>query len=391
MRIHPSYYTIIPLTLSAFCMGVAELCIAGVMDNMAHYFNTSLQQTGLLMTLYALGVIIGAPILTIPISTFNRKTQLLINLAIFALANSIVFFSSSFLITSIARFVAGCMHGVFFVIATLSVTQVAQEGRKSQGLAIVVAGLSFSMVSGVPLGALIGNTFGFQILFLCISFLILSVMGAVWVLMPSNLMGQQTSLKSLKNGLLSPHMWRSYLITASFCGSIFAFYTYAEAFFVQISGFDLDDIAWILLAYGFCGIAGNLIGGKLSDKLGSIYALKITFSMLALGLFLIGIFSKYPWVGVFGFCMASFWGFACVASIKILSLITAKIYTPASIESSISLNEASFNVGIAIATFIGGITLALFGVQSNSFFAGALALCGLALVWSFPKGYQERL
>lgn len=385
MQFHSSYKTIIPLALSAFCMGVAELCIAGVMENIAHSFDISLQEAGFLTTLYAIGVIIGAPLLSIPLSAKSRKTQLLWNLCIFGIANFVVFISSSFYLTALARFVAGCMHGVFFVIATLASTQVAQKGKESQALSIMVSGLTLSMVSGVPLGAMIGNAFGYKILFLCIALLIFAVFALVWVFMPKHIEGKQTYIKDLGQGLRSPHMWRAFLVTACFCGSIFALYTYAEAFFVYIGGFDLESVPKILLVYGFFGIVGNLLGGKLADYFGSLKTLRFTLLMLALSFFLIGFGIVNQTLAVVFFCMISFWGFACVASVKMFAILSAKLYTPQTMDSSISLNEASFNLGIALATFIGGVALSVWGVQSNPFIACIIALCGVVLLFRIPK------
>ncbi len=361
-------------------MGVAELSMAGILNNLADSFNISPSQAGYLTTFYALGVIIGAPLLSIPLSSLHRKAQLSVNLGIFALGNLIIFLSSDFYLTAFARFVCGCMHGVFFVIATLTCTQVAQKGKESQALALMVSGLTISMVSGVPLGAMIGNTYGYQFLFLCITILTLCVLLSVICVMPKNIQGQKTRISGLMDGLKSLQMWRSFLITAGFCGSIFTFYTYVEPFFMDLGGFAHQELSLVLLIYGAFGILGNLIGGKLADRLGAIVCLRLTLSLLALSLFGLMFSIHYPLVAVANFCMVSFWGFSCVASVKILALWSAKRYTPDNVESSISLNEASFNLGIAIATLAGGLTLAHLGVEFNPLIASFVALGALVLI-----------
>lgn len=361
-------------------MGVAELSMAGILNNLADSFHISLSEAGYLTTLYALGVIIGAPLLSIPLSSLHRKAQLSINLGIFALGNLVIYLSSDFYLTALARFICGCMHGVFFVIATLTCTQVAQKGKESQALALMVSGLTISMVSGVPLGAMIGNTYGYQFLFLCIALLTFCVLLSVLCVMPSNIQGQKTNIKGLLDGLKSLQMWRSFLITAGFCGSIFTFYTYVEPFFMDLGGFSHQELSLILLIYGAFGILGNLIGGKLADKMGAISCLKLTLSLLGFSLLGLPFSIHYPLISVINFCMVSFWGFSCVASVKIFSLQSAQKYTPNNIESSISLNEASFNLGIAIATLAGGIVLSTFGVAHNPLVASLIALGALALV-----------
>lgn len=361
-------------------MGVAELAMAGILHNLSESFGISLSQAGYLTTLYALGVIVGAPLLSIPISSLDRKKQLGINLGIFALGNFIIFLSSNFYITAIARFVCGCMHGLFFVIATLTCTQVAQKNKESQALALMVSGLTISMVSGVPIGVMIGNSYGYQFLFLCITLLSLCVLISVLVMMPKTIQGQKTYLLGLKDGFLNLNMWRSFLITAGFCGSIFAFYSYVEPFFINLGHFNHEELSIILLIYGIFGVIGNLIGGKLADSKGAIPSLKITLSCLSFFLFALTFSIQFPILAIINFCMVSFWGFSCIASVKIFSLQSAKIHTPNNIESSISLNEASFNLGIALATLFGGLCLSYFGVFYNPILAGFIALFAFCLL-----------
>lgn len=382
MKLHPSYFSIIPLALSAFCMGVAELSMAGILDNLSQSLEISLSEAGYLTTIYAVGVIIGAPLLTIPLSAFTRKMQLSINLGIFALGNLLIALSSDFYLTAFARFICGCMHGVFFVIATLTCTQVAQKGKESQALALMVSGLTISMVSGVPLGAMIGNFYGYKTLFVCIALLSLCVLLSVYFVMPAKIEGQKTYLGGLLDGLKSLGMWRAFLITASFCGSIFAFYTYVEPFFVSLGGFNHQELSLALLIYGVFGILGNLYGGKLADTKGAKAALKLTLFLLALSLLSLIVTIAYPLVAVFSFCMVSFWGFSCVSSVKILALASAEKYTPKNIQSSISLNEASFNLGIAIATLFGGLILSMIGVIYTPILASFLAFFALVLLFT---------
>lgn len=153
------------LALSAFCMGVTEFVMAGVLIDVQHYFKIDAKTAGYLTTLYAIGVVVGAPIISIALSHFYRHIQLLINLGIFALANLTIFFSNNFYLTAFARFVAGTQHGVFFVIATLAISSIAPNEKKSSALAIMVTGLTVALVTGVPLGTFIGYHFGFKLIF----------------------------------------------------------------------------------------------------------------------------------------------------------------------------------------------------------------------------------
>lgn len=363
MKIHSSYYSIIPLAFGAFCMGVAELVIAGMLEKVSHFFSITQQEAGYLVAIYAFGVILGAPLLTIPLSRFDRKKQFLLNIGIFGLANAVVYMSSNFHLTAIARFVAGCMHGVFFVIATLIALQVAQKGRETQAIAIVVSGLTISMISGVPLGSFLGNKLGFQSVFLLVFCCAFITFFLSLFFMPKNLKSQKTRFFDLLLSCKSLSMCKAFLITACFCGSIFALYTYIEPFFLSNPYFNQDKLSWILLLYGVFGIGGNFFGGKLTDSKGSHKSLLITLGMLSLSLLLMTWSIHLPLVAIFNFCCVGFWAFSCVAPLKKFAMEYAVAYTPETIESSISINEASFNIGIATASLIGGVVLTHIGVS----------------------------
>ena len=362
-------------------MGVAELVIAGMLEKVSLFFDIDAQSAGYLVAIYAFGVILGAPLLTIPLSRMDRKKQFLYNIGIFALANCVVYVSTNFYLTAIARFVAGCMHGVFFVIATLIALQVAQKGKETQAISIVVAGLTLSMISGVPLGAWVGNYFGFQSVFLLVFCFAFFTFFLALFLMPKNLSSIPTHLSSLIHSCKSLQMLKVFFITACFCGSIFAFYTYVEPFFLSNDFFDKNKLSWVLLFYGLCGIGGNFFGGILTDKKGSRHALIFALAALSLSLLMMIWSINFWFIAVINFGFVGFWAFSCVSPLKKLAMEYATRYTPKTIESSISINEASFNIGIAVASLIGGIVLTHFGVAFVPLCAFIIAFTPVILLW----------
>ena len=187
---------IFALALSAFCMGVTEFIVAGILPDLAQHFMVSQPVAGWLVTIYAIGVVIGAPILTIPISRLDRKYQLMLNLLIFLLANLIVAISDNFYLTLCARFVAGCMHGVFFVIATIAAIKIAKAGKQNTALALMVSGLTIALVTGIPLGTFVGQLFGFKAIFWLIVVLTGVAIISVWLIMP-HIEGQRTFIRNL--------------------------------------------------------------------------------------------------------------------------------------------------------------------------------------------------
>lgn len=270
---------IFALALSAFCMGVTEFVMAGVLIDVQNYFNIDAKSAGYLTTLYALGVVIGAPLISIILSFYKRHIQLLINIAVFAFANLTIFFSTNFYLSAFARFIAGTQHGVFFVIATLTISVITPDHKKSQALAIMVSGLTISLISGVPLGTFISHYFGFKFVFLLI--FIISILAFIGILqmMPKNLSPNKMSFKNLIPAFSHINLIKTYVITICTCGAQFILYTYLQKLLLEKSGFEIQDSAYILLLYGICAILGNLWGGKIVSQIGAIRSLRIILSI----------------------------------------------------------------------------------------------------------------
>lgn len=375
---------IFALALSAFCMGVTEFIVAGILPDIATHFMISQPVAGWLVTIYAIGVVIGAPILTIPISSLDRKYQLMLNLSIFLLANLIVAISDHFYLTLCARFVAGCMHGVFFVIATIAAMKIAKEGKQNTALALMVSGLTIALVTGIPLGTFVGQLFGFQAIFWLIVVLTGVAIASVWLIMP-NIQGQRTFIRNLFRALCVPKLLRAYIVTACTCGASFVLYTYIAEFLLVLSRFDKQSIASILLLYGGSAVVGNLLGGKITDIKGSIISLRLMLGAQIITYALISI-SAYSQVFVLiNLCVMGMVSFASIAPLKSLAVLLSHKYAKGFEDSAISVNEGSFNVGIASASALGGAIFAHLGIEFNALFAALFALPAFAIVLLMPR------
>ncbi|MBZ7968610.1 MFS transporter [Campylobacter molothri] len=373
------------LALSAFCMGVTEFVMAGVLIDVQHYFKIDAKTAGYLTTLYAIGVVVGAPIISIALSHFYRHIQLLINLGIFALANLTIFFSNNFYLTAFARFVAGTQHGVFFVIATLAISSIAPNEKKSSALAIMVTGLTVALVTGVPLGTFIGYHFGFKLIFLLIFIITIFASLGVWHMMPKKLYPNPTNLKNLAPAFSHRNLLKTYTITLCSCGAQFILYTYLQKLLIDISGFKEQNTTYILLLYGICAIFGNLWGGKIVDKKGAIFSLRLILS-IQIFVFLNFLWTIYiPILIIFNIALMGFFSFSTIPALKMLSIAKAKRHTYKIMDSTISVNEAAFNVGIALASFIGGLVLTNIGIEFNALFASIFILPALIFSLIFSK------
>lgn len=380
----PSSKGIFALALSAFCMGVTEFIVAGILPDLAQHFMVSQPVAGWLVTIYAIGVVIGAPILTIPISRLDRKYQLMLNLFIFLLANLVVAISDNFYLTLCARFVAGCMHGVFFVIATIAAIKIAKAGKQNTALALMVSGLTIALVTGIPLGTFVGQLFGFKAIFWLIVVLTGVAIISVWLIMP-HIEGQRTFIRNLFLALCVPKLLRAYVVTACTCGASFVLYTYIAEFLLVLSAFDKQSIASILLLYGGSAVVGNLVGGKITDAKGSIISLRLMLSAQVITYALMSVSAYSQVLVLINLCVMGMVSFASIAPLKSLAILSSHKYAKGFEDSAISVNEGSFNVGIACASALGGAIFAHLGIEFNAIFAALFAVPALVIVLLMPR------
>ncbi|WP_104683303.1 MFS transporter [Helicobacter felis] len=369
---------IILLAFSSFCLGVAEFIVSGILTQLSVYYGVSDSQVGNLATLYALGVVVGAPIVSVLISSFNYRNQLIFTLALFSLSNAIMFVSSSLWVALVARFIGGLMHGLFFVIATIISIKVAPKSKTTMALSLMVSGLTIALVTGVPIGILVSKHYGLLAPFLliaCVSFLV--ALCALFI-MPK-LSSKQANFKNLWVAFGFAPVWQGFLVTAFSCGSMFVVYIYLRMLLEQ-HGFSPVSIANAYLFFGIAAIAGNLFGGKLADLRGFFASLSFLLTMQILALSAMS-FSYYlpKWVLIANVMGFGFFGFACIAPLKMLCNHLARIFTPHTQNDTIALNEASFNVGITFASLAGGLVAHL-NVNFNGLCAALFALSALSIL-----------
>ncbi|HEC1766296.1 TPA: MFS transporter [Campylobacter lari] len=373
------------LALSSFCMGVTEFVMAGVLIDIQNHFNIDAKSAGWLTTLYAIGVVVGALSFTVFLSPYKRHVQLLVNILIFACANLVIFFSDSFYLSAFARFIAGTQHGVFYIIATLAIVSIAPKDKKSQAIAIMVTGLTVALISGVPIGTFIGHYFGFKYIFLLIFILSMLALCGIYFLMPKNINSNSIQFKNFIPAFSNVNLLKTYTISICGCGAHFILYTYLQKLLVEKSGFDVSMSGYILLFYGICAIFGNLWGGKMVDKYGAVYSLRIILSMQVL-IYLSFLFTMHSQILVIiSLSLIGFFSFSTISAFKVLSIAKAKRYTYKAQESTVSVNEASFNIGIALASFIGGLVLTYFGIEFNALFSAIFVLPALLFAFLFAK------
>ena len=380
---------LIALALSAFAIGTTEFVIVGLLPTMAQDLNVSIPSAGLLVSLYALGVAIGAPVLTALTSRWNRKHVLLSVMGLFVIGNLVAWQAPSFEALIIARILTGLAHGVFFSIGSTIATGLVPKEKGASAIAIMFTGLTVALVTGVPLGTYIGQVFGWEATFLTVSILGLLAMIGSAILVPSNLkQAEPTNITAQLKVLTHPRLLLVYAITAIGYGGTFIAFTYLAPILNEVSGFDSSSVALILLVYGVSVALGNIWGGKMADNYGPIKALTIIFAGLAGILFMLGYTAYNPITAVLTILVWGAFAFGNVPGLQVYVVKLAEKHTPHAVDVASGLNIAAFNIGIAIGAWGGGNIVAEHGLM-NTPWAGAVVVL-VALVLTRYSGMLDR-
>jgi MFS transporter, DHA1 family, inner membrane transport protein len=380
---------LIALALSAFAIGTTEFVIVGLLPTMAQDLNVSIPSAGLLVSLYALGVAIGAPVLTALTSRWNRKHVLLSVMGLFVIGNLVAWQAPSFEALVIARILTGLAHGVFFSIGSTIATGLVPKEKGASAIAIMFTGLTVALVTGVPLGTYIGQVFGWEATFLTVSILGLLAMIGSAILVPNNLkQANPTNITAQLKVLTHPRLLLVYAITAIGYGGTFIAFTYLAPILNEVSGFDSSSVALILLVYGVSVAIGNIWGGKMADNLGPIKALTIIFAGLAGILFMLSYTAYNPITAVLTILVWGAFAFGNVPGLQVYVVKLAEKHTPDAVDVASGLNIAAFNVGIAIGAWGGGNIVAEHGLM-NTPWVGAIVVL-VALVLTRYSGMLDR-
>ncbi|WMO16549.1 MFS transporter [Pseudoalteromonas piscicida] len=381
---------LLALTLSAFAIGTTEFVIVGLVPTIASDLSVSLPSAGLLVSLYAIGVAVGAPVLTALTGRWNRKSVLLSLMALFVFGNLLAWQAPSYESLILARIMTGLAHGVFFSIGSPIATSLVSKDKEASAIAIMFTGLTVALVTGVPLGTWIGQQFGWRATFLVVSALgVIALLGSA-LLIPKNLkQSASASLSEQAKVLLQPRLLLVYLMTILGYGGTFTAFTYLAPILQQEAGFNAATVSIIMLVYGVSVAVGNIYGGKLADKKGPISALTIIFALLSVILAVLT-FTMQSKVGVVITVLV--WGafaFGNVPGLQVYVVQLAEKFTPKAVDVASGLNIAAFNVGIALGSVLGGQIVENMSLQDTAW-VGALISAAALLATRFSGHLDNR-
>lgn len=377
------------LTLSAFAIGTTEFVIVGLVPTIANDLGVSLPSAGLLVSLYAVGVAIGAPVLTALTGRWNRKVVLISLMGLFVMGNILAWQAPSYETLILARILTGLAHGVFFSIGSMIATSLVNKDKEASAIAIMFTGLTVALVTGVPLGTWIGQHFGWRATFLVVSALGLIALIGSAILVPINLKQSiPATFKEQLQVIVKPRLLLVYLMTILGYGGTFTAFTYLAPILEQQTGFAPSAIGLIMLVYGVSVAVGNIWGGKLADKRGPISALSIIFSALTIILLTFTFTMESKVAAVLTILIWGAFAFGNVPGLQLYVVKQAKKHTPNAVDVASGLNIAAFNIGIALGSVTGGLVVEHMELKDTAWIGAVVSL--LALIATRYSGRLDK-
>ncbi|MET7453995.1 MFS transporter [Streptomyces sp. NPDC005574] len=367
---------LLALAVGAFGIGTTEFVMMGLLPDVAADLHISIPVAGHLVSAYALGVVIGAPLLAAVTSRMSRRTVLIALMVLFVVGNALSALAPDYHWLLAARFLSGLPHGAFFGVGAVVATTMVAPERKARSVSLMFLGLTVANVAGVPVATLMGQHLGWRATFLGVGAIGLAAIASLALLIPhdhahapaAGLRGELAALRSLP-------VWLALGTTVAGFGALFAAYSYITPMLTDAAGYADGSVTLLLALFGVGATAGNLLGGRLAD-----HAMRATLFA--------GLISLAAVLALFPVLMATQWS----AALGVVLLGTAAFVTGSPLQLMVmekaaagpslasSANQAAFNLANAGGAWIGGLALAGgFGVTSPAVAGAVLAVLGLAV------------
>lgn len=379
-------FALLALAVSAFAIGTTEFVSVGLLPLISKDLNISLTTAGLTVSLYALGVTVGAPVLTSLTSRMPRKSLLLWIMIVFIIGNGIAASATSVTVLLIARVISAFSHGVFMSIGSTIAADLVPENRRASAISIMFTGLTVATITGVPFGTFLGQQLGWRFAFVAI--VVIGIIGFIAnsILIPSDLKkGTWTSLQVQVKLVTNSRLLLVFIITALGYGGTFVVFTYLSPLLQSVTGFEQGTIAIILLVYGIAIAVGNMIGGKLSNKnpIGSLFYM---FIIQAIILLLLTFTAPFKVVGLITIILMGVFAFMNVPGLQVYVVMLAERFVPSAVDVASAMNIAAFNAGIAIGSYLGGIVADSIGLIHTAWIGSIMVMIAAILT-----GISKRL
>lgn len=377
--------SLIALAFGTLGLGIAEFVMMGILPDVAHDFGISISQAGHFISAYALGVCVGAPMLILA-RKHPLKRILLILVTLIMIGNIGAALAPNYWILLLARFVSGLPHGAYFGVGSIVAEKLADKGKGSEAVSIMVAGMTIANLFGVPLGTSLSASISWRVTFLLVGCWGMIILYYIWRWIPQVESLPDTGLKGQFRFLKSPAPWLLIGATMLGNGGVFCWYSYINPLLTHVSGFHPQSITLLMVLAGFGMVVGNLVSGRLSDKYKPGRVAATVQACICLTLLLIFFLSSISWLSVVLMCLCTAGLFALSSPQQVLLIRYSKggeMLGAASV-------QVAFNLGNAIGAYSGGVALQSgLGYQYPALIGVPFAFAGFVLLTLFHKKYEN--
>ncbi|MFE3996410.1 MFS transporter [Streptomyces goshikiensis] len=375
---------LLALAIGAFGIGTTEFVIMGLLPEVAADYGVTIPTAGFLVTGYALGVVLGAPLMTVLGTRVPRKRMLMLLMGLFIAGNVLSALAPAFGVMLAGRVVASLAHGAFFGIGSVVAAGLVAPEKKAGAIAMMFTGLTVANVVGVPLGTLVGQTAGWRLTFLIVA--ALGVLGLLGIakLVPELPRPEGVRIRHELAAFRNVQVLLAMAMTVLGFGGVFAAITYITPMMTNVAGFADTSVTWLLVLFGLGMVAGNLIGGRFADR-ALMPMLYVSLGALAVVLAVFTLTAHTKAGAAVTVVLIGALGFATVPPLQKRVLDQAAgAPTLAS-----AVNIGAFNLGNALAAWLGGLVIAAGLGWTAPNWVGA-ALAASALVLALVSGALER-
>ena len=368
---------LLALALSAFAIGTTEFVIMGLLPDVARELAVSIPRAGLLVSGYALGVAVGAPILAVVTSRLPSKAALQWLMGVFVVGNVLCAMAGDYRMLMIARVVTSFAHGSFFGIGAVVAASLVPREKQASAIALMFTGLTLANVLGVPFGTFIGQNFGWRTSFSIVAGLGVLSFAGIAALVPNRHGAGPIGLAREVRVLREPQVWLALAMTVLGFGGVFVVFTYIAPILESVTGFSPRAVTLVLVVFGAGLTLGNAVGGKLADRalMPSLMGILVVLALV------MAVFARTSHAPVLAVLTVFVWGVAAFATVPPLQMRVVEKARHAPHLAS-TLNIGAFNVGNAGGAWLGGLAISHgYGLDALPYVAALVALAALALTW----------
>ncbi|SHI77145.1 MFS transporter, DHA1 family, arabinose polymer transporter [Arenibacter nanhaiticus] len=365
---------LIALAMGGFGIGMTEFVIMGILPDVAKALQITIPQAGHFISAYALGVVVGAPTLTLLSGKWPAHKVLLFLMGWFTVFNALSAFATSYEMLLVSRFLSGLPHGAFFGIGAVVATKLAKEGKTAQAIATMFTGLTVANVIGVPIGTYLGHQYNWGLSFIIVGVIGVLTMLSIYFWMPKLSPSSTGKFKKDLKVFKKLELWVMVLLTTVGTGGFFAWYSYIAPLITKVSGHPETIVSYAMVLAGLGMVFGNFLGAKMAEIFSPIKAVMISLSLMVTVLLINSVLAVNPTLILVWTFVVGFISFSVSTPIQMAIIKASK----GSEMVGSSMNHSAFNMGNASGAYFAGLPIALgYGFTSPSIVGAAMAGTGV--------------